>query len=86
VEDFNTMPSYPYEKQVQIVIATMTLHNFIRKNGVTDTDFETANLDPEYGYLIHHDVVNEGTSASNDNAFPDMTCLRDEIVIDLINS
>ncbi|KAL3726342.1 hypothetical protein ACJRO7_031261 [Eucalyptus globulus] len=81
-----TMPNYPYKKQVQIVIATMALHNFIRKNAVTDTDFETADLDPEYGYSVDHDVVNEGTSASNNNAFLDMAHLRDEIAMNLINS
>ncbi|XP_039157245.1 putative nuclease HARBI1 [Eucalyptus grandis] len=31
------MPSYPCEKQVQIVVAAMTLHNYIRRNNVTDT-------------------------------------------------
>ncbi|GAV87237.1 hypothetical protein CFOL_v3_30663 [Cephalotus follicularis] len=42
------MPSYPYNKQVKIVVATMTLHNFIRRNSTQDTDFETSDThDPE---------------------------------------
>ncbi|XP_038721982.1 uncharacterized protein LOC120014133 [Tripterygium wilfordii] len=33
------MPSYPYETQVQIVIAGMTLHNFIRLRVTNDEEF-----------------------------------------------
>ncbi|XP_038699682.1 uncharacterized protein LOC119996976 [Tripterygium wilfordii] len=33
------MPSYPYETQVQIVIACMTLHNFIRWRVTNDEEF-----------------------------------------------
>ncbi|GAV68143.1 DDE_4 domain-containing protein, partial [Cephalotus follicularis] len=35
-----SMPSYPYGKQVKIVIATMTLHNFIKRSGGKDQHFE----------------------------------------------
>ncbi|GAV91341.1 hypothetical protein CFOL_v3_34737 [Cephalotus follicularis] len=38
-----SMPSYPYNKQVKIVVATMALHNFIRRNSTQDIDFETCN-------------------------------------------
>nr|KYP51549.1 hypothetical protein KK1_026577 [Cajanus cajan] len=33
------MPNYKLETQVQIVCATMTLHNFIRRNAESDVDF-----------------------------------------------
>ena len=33
------MPSYSYEKQVKIVIATMTLHNYIRRHTNRDRHF-----------------------------------------------
>ncbi|TXG72981.1 hypothetical protein EZV62_001560 [Acer yangbiense] len=36
------MPSYSYEKQVKIVIATMTLHNYIRINAQRDRDFDES--------------------------------------------
>ncbi|KAK2642537.1 hypothetical protein Ddye_024300 [Dipteronia dyeriana] len=34
--------SYSYEKQVKIVIATMTLHNYIRRNAQRDRDFDKS--------------------------------------------
>ncbi|KAH1047309.1 hypothetical protein J1N35_038093 [Gossypium stocksii] len=34
------MPSYSFERQTMIVVATMTIHNFIRKHvGRNDADF-----------------------------------------------
>lgn len=33
------MPSFKFETQVQIVIATMAIHNFIRRKSATDSDF-----------------------------------------------
>ncbi|KAK3211383.1 hypothetical protein Dsin_016089 [Dipteronia sinensis] len=42
------MPSYSYEKQVKIVITTMTLHNYIRRYAQRDRDFdESANYSSE---------------------------------------
>ncbi|KAL3746918.1 hypothetical protein ACJRO7_015799 [Eucalyptus globulus] len=79
------MPSYPYEKQVQIVVAAMTLHNYIRRNNVTDTDFEQAELDLNYEYSVDHEDANEGVGASNPYASPDMAHLCDEIAISLQN-
>ena len=34
------MHGFPFEKQVKIVIASMTLHNFIRINARTDMEFK----------------------------------------------
>ncbi|XP_020598354.1 uncharacterized protein LOC110037948 [Phalaenopsis equestris] len=37
------MPSYPFQKQVHIVVGTMTIHNFIRRHpSRSDTDFSIA--------------------------------------------
>ena len=36
------MPSYSYEKQVTIVIATMILHNYIRRHANRDRHFMNA--------------------------------------------
>lgn len=79
------MPSYPFEKQVKIVIAAMTLHNYIRRNAVNDTHFARADLDLDYGYSVNLNDVNEGTSASNDDLSSDMERLRDRIAMSLVN-
>ena len=34
------MPSFPFSKQVKIVIASMILHNFIRKYADNDQEFQ----------------------------------------------
>ncbi len=42
------MPNYPFAKQVMIVIATMTLHNYIRRYaGTADSDFHRAENENE---------------------------------------
>jgi hypothetical protein len=33
------MPAYPYKSQVQIVVASMTLHNYIRRKSQEDVVF-----------------------------------------------
>jgi hypothetical protein len=33
------LPSYPVEKQSKIIVACMTLHNFIRDHNLDDSDF-----------------------------------------------
>ncbi|KAL3720048.1 hypothetical protein ACJRO7_004959 [Eucalyptus globulus] len=76
------MPSYPYTKQVKIVIATMALHNYIRKNALNDTHFARVDLDPNL-YTIDPDNVNGEGNASNDDVASDMACLRDQITMHL---
>ena len=39
------MPSFSYEKQVKIVIATMALHNYIRRHMMRDCDFDESEVD-----------------------------------------
>jgi hypothetical protein len=34
------LPSYPIQKQAQIIVACMVLHNFIRDSAIYDDDFE----------------------------------------------
>lgn len=36
------MPNFPYDKQVKIVIATMALHNYIRRFAQRDRDFDES--------------------------------------------
>ncbi|GAU21762.1 hypothetical protein TSUD_328870 [Trifolium subterraneum] len=46
------MPKFKYETQVQIVVATMTIHNFIRRIAEVDADF---NLYEDENTIIHDD-------------------------------
>ncbi|XP_050897585.1 uncharacterized protein LOC127104449 [Lathyrus oleraceus] len=46
------MPKFKFQTQVQIVVATMTIHNFIRRNAEIDVDF---NLYEDENTTIHHD-------------------------------
>ena len=41
------MPSFPFEKQVKIVIALMALHNFIRIHANKDQEFSLYDNDEE---------------------------------------
>jgi hypothetical protein len=46
------MPKFKYETQVQMVVATMTIHNFIRRTAEVDSNF---NLYEDENTVIHHD-------------------------------
>ena len=52
------MPSYPFEMQVALVPATMTLHNFIIKARAEDFDYETM-------------LNNSNFAVQKDNSKPD---------------
>jgi len=41
------MPTYQYNVQIQVVTATMAIHNFIRKYNSDDPDFMTYDDDPD---------------------------------------
>jgi hypothetical protein len=47
------VPSYPIEKQKNIIIACMALHNFIRDSNMSDEDFDRLELDETY---VHGDM------------------------------
>jgi hypothetical protein len=38
--EFIALPKFPYDKQVKIVVASMALHNFIRKHAIKDAEFQ----------------------------------------------
>ncbi|XP_024634373.2 uncharacterized protein [Medicago truncatula] len=46
------MPKFKFETQVQIVVATMAIHNFIRRKAENDMDF---NVYEDESTVIHHD-------------------------------
>ncbi|ESR45052.1 hypothetical protein CICLE_v10003111mg, partial [Citrus x clementina] len=41
------MPSFPFSKQVKIVITSMVFHNFIRKYAYNDQEFQPFDNDDE---------------------------------------
>ncbi|XP_020582826.1 uncharacterized protein LOC110026284 [Phalaenopsis equestris] len=89
------MPSYPFPKQVHIVVATMTLHNFIRRHpSRSDTDFSMADNDElnvydEPSELLVGPSVNEDEIDCNEfevhdaEGVAEMTALR-EFIADAI--
>jgi hypothetical protein len=41
------MSNFPYDKQVKIVVASMALHNFIRKHVIKDAEFQSYDEDDD---------------------------------------
>jgi hypothetical protein len=41
------MSNFPYDKQVKIVVASVTLHNFIRKHAIKDAEFQPYDDDED---------------------------------------
>jgi hypothetical protein len=76
------MPTYPLDKQMMIIAATMCLHNFIRENDAFDEEFQRCDRDPDYvptiptRYRRHmpqnlSDTSTTGASTRNMNKFCD---------------
>ncbi|KAK4280496.1 hypothetical protein QN277_012117 [Acacia crassicarpa] len=42
------MKPFPLIKQEKIIVATIALHNFIRKSGVDDEEFDKCDRNPDY--------------------------------------
>jgi hypothetical protein len=42
------MPSFPYKAQVQIVVASMTIHNYIRRTSLQDAVFMEFDRHPNF--------------------------------------
>jgi hypothetical protein len=41
------MPNFPYDKQVKIIVASMTFHNFIRKHAIKNAKFQPYDDDED---------------------------------------
>ena len=77
------MPKFKFETQVQIVGATMAIHNFIRRNTETDVDFrryEDENI-LHTNAENHHDnhVELDASSSLNIVSSIEMDCICDSI-------
>jgi hypothetical protein len=74
-----SLPSFLLKKQSKIIIACMTLHNFIRDGALHDRDFDE--LGPN---SLGHDVsVGESSSSTSDEL--DMSAFRDGIANALVS-
>ncbi|XP_058755134.1 uncharacterized protein LOC131628278 [Vicia villosa] len=60
------MPKFKYEIQVQIVVAKMTIHNFIKRNAQMDIDF---NIYEDENTVIHHDDYHRSTNLDPSQSF-----------------
>ncbi|PKU61782.1 hypothetical protein MA16_Dca028297 [Dendrobium catenatum] len=91
------MPTYPFKKQVKIVVATMALHNYIRRHpSRDDPEFNVCDRDqsykpPEaYEYRIGQSLLdNEGDvtnhEAQDGEGAEEMIQLREQITSTLVN-
>ncbi|XP_074315260.1 uncharacterized protein LOC141651446 [Silene latifolia] len=56
------IPSYKFSTQCKVVVVTMTLHNYIRKNALKDEEFDKCDEDPDYMPNVEEeDDVDGGT-------------------------
>jgi hypothetical protein len=77
------MSNFPYDKKVKIVVASMTLHNFIRKHAIKDAEFQLyddgADLLPTHSINdneAHDESSIQQSDTSNENS---MNIERDHI-------
>jgi hypothetical protein len=74
-----SLPSFSLTKQSKIIIACMTLHNFIRESALHDRDFDVVGPNS-----ISHDVpLCESSSSTSDEL--DMSAFRDAIANALVS-
>ncbi|XP_062089051.1 uncharacterized protein LOC133795613 [Humulus lupulus] len=78
------MPSYPYTKQVKIVIASMTLHNYIRRHAKHDRRFEKIRDDSKYCANDQKTNVEDEDETSRTSNSNGMDNIRDMIPTSLM--
>lgn len=83
------MPNYSVETQKMIVVATMTLHNYVRYHGKGDIHFLRVDIDPNYvptipsryqRYAIPSNASDASTSEASDK---DMDMFRNKLATDI---
>ncbi|KAK0608001.1 hypothetical protein LWI29_023885 [Acer saccharum] len=83
------MLSYPFNKLVKIIIATMALHNYIRRHAQCDRHFEKIENDSDYVFPKEMEMdidSQEEYYNSNGSGAREMKALRDKIAASLIRS
>jgi hypothetical protein len=71
------LPNYPMEKQVKIILACMTLHNFIRDSHENDDLFDMCDKDEDF--VPGHKDATSSHSQLYGQEESDMNVLRDSI-------
>ena len=79
------MPSYAPHKQIQIIVACMALHNFVRTSGIVDRDFDRCDRDENYvpPKASSSQPRNSQTPARDESAMMNAFC--DSIALGLLN-
>ncbi|XP_020418243.1 uncharacterized protein LOC18780408 isoform X2 [Prunus persica] len=79
------MPSYPFAKQVKIVIATMTLHNYIRRHAKRDCHFDES--EDDLNGTQDEEIEREVDAQQEDGPVTqEMEALRNHITASLMSS
>ncbi|CAL2266348.1 unnamed protein product [Prunus armeniaca] len=79
------MPSYPFAKQVKIVIATMVLHNYIRRHAKRDCHFDE--IEDDLNGIQGEEIEIEVDAQQEDGpATQEMEALRNHIAASLMSS
>ncbi|XP_050218414.1 uncharacterized protein LOC126669111 [Mercurialis annua] len=78
-----TMPSYSFAVQRNIVIACVSVHNYLRKMNVMDDFFEQFDTEEMIFQGPNNNVMQEGTHRQADQMF--MTNLREQTANELMN-
>jgi hypothetical protein len=74
-----SLPSFSLTKQSKIIIACMTLHNFIRESALHDRDFDELGTSS----ISQHVPLGESSSSTTDEL--DMSAFRDAIANALVS-
>jgi hypothetical protein len=76
------LSSYPIEKQAKIILACMTLHNFIRDSNKNDDLFDMCDKDEDF-VPCHEDTTSSHSQLYGQEK-GDMNALRDSIAFALM--
>ena len=75
------MPSYSFNTQRDIVVATMALHNYIRRTSLNDPAFLQFDQNPEFVPL---DMFSTTHKSDEEFSTAQMDVLRDQIAFSLM--
>jgi uncharacterized protein YehS (DUF1456 family) len=73
---------FPYKTQVQIVVASMALHNYIRRKSIQDVAFNKFDRHPDF--VLAHTLTGMVTQTRGYQRAPRMDYVRDGIATSLM--
>lgn len=81
------MPIYSFQDQNRIICSCFALHNYIRRSKVGDPGFRLVDLEPTFVPPEGRDGVDVNpTQDSQESTTREMSALRDNIALGLINA